>query len=424
MHSSILDWQLYEGLFTTQAMRHLYSEDSTFAHWLQVEQALALCQADLGMIPAAAAREIAALRPEQLDRVAIQHATAQVGRPIVSLVSEISQQVSPAATDWVHFGATTQDIMDTAAILQLRQALDLLQGQLNSTEAQLLRLTELGQDMPMVGRTNGQHAQPMTFGLKASVWLQEFRRHQQRLAEVRPRVLSIQLAGAVGTLSAMGQQGPQLRSSLAARLELADCTVHWQNARDSMAEVMQFIGLVATSVSKVGKQLNMLASTEIAEVYEGYQQGAGKSSAMPHKRNQRGSEFAEALGLLARQRAGGCYDLCMHEHERSGGAWIMEWVLIPETLLLGAGALQALNTTLEKLQLDDERMRQNMALTGGLIYSEHLVNELAATLGKCEAKRIVELACAKAQDSGQSLWSVIERQPEFVELLNVRKIAP
>lgn len=409
--TGLFDSQIWGDTFCPAPLRSVFDEKRTVACWLEFEKALSLSQADLGMIPKDAADAIAAIPADQIDLEAIGKTTAVVGRPIVGLVAEMVRIVPDLAKDWVHYGSTTQDVFDSGTILQIRDALRIVSPQIDGIVARLSELEERGKSAVMIGRTNAQHAQPITFGLKAGVWRSEFERHVLRLEEAASRVLQVQFGGAVGTIASMGDKRFELRQAVAGRLGLGWTHPHWQNARDNIAELVLVLGLVATSVNKIGRELNRLASTDIGEVEEAAVDGAGRSSAMPHKRNSRSSEFADSIGGMARRAALGAYDICLHEHERSGGAWIGEWRIVPDVFCLTGAALVALDRLLRNLVIHEDRMLENINATHGAVLSERIVMTLAPHIGKSAARSLVEESLKKAVRQNASLVDVLASEP-------------
>lgn len=359
------------------------------------------------MIPADAASRIAeTARAERIDFDAMREQTDIVGYPILPLVHQLAAMCGDAGR-YVHWGATTQDIMDTASVLQLREALDLIEADLREVRAILRRLAETHRDTPMAGRTHLQHALPITFGYKAAVWLTMFDRHQQRLAQLRERVEFVQLGGAAGTLASMGDDGLRVQDSLARELNLRVPPTPWHVARDGFAEAVNWLALVTGSLGKVAYDIMMMASTEFGEVYEPFVKGRGASSTMPQKRNPISSELMLAAAKAVRQHAGLMLDGMVQDFERATGPWHAEWIAIPESFILAAGALHQAKFALGGLIVDAPRMRRNLNLTNGLIVAEAVMMALAPALGRQEAHDVVYDACRRACDTGRGLAEVL-----------------
>lgn len=358
----MLEGPIYRDLFSTDQMRDIWSEDNTVGLWLEVEKAVCAEQADLGLVPQKAANALAAITADRLDRPRLAVDMALAGRPIVGLTKQLREQVGPPADQSIHKGITTQDLMDTAMIMQMAASLALIDAELDRALQALERLDEAHGSTPMIGRTNGQHALPMTFGQKLAAWSADLSRRRASLASAADRGLWLQLGGPVGNLSAFDPPTAlNLREGVARRLGLRPPTVHWQNARDGIAEIVQSVGLLGASLCRIAHNVNALSATDIGELREVSCTGQGASSSMAHKQNQRASEFAEALGRLTRQRAEQIGEVTLHEHERSGGVWIAEWVIVPETFLKASGALFWTNRMLDSLVVDQDLMADNLA---------------------------------------------------------------
>ncbi|MBX6742841.1 MAG: 3-carboxy-cis,cis-muconate cycloisomerase, partial [Acetobacteraceae bacterium] len=296
------DSPVFGALYGTDAMRAVFGEPAFLQRMLDVEAALARAQARLGIVPAEAAAAItAAARAEKLDLPALAAATRNTGYPVVGLVKQLSALAGPEAGRWTHWGATTQDIMDTAVVLQMRDAFALLQAELAAVIAGLARLARAHRGTVMAGRTHLQHALPVTFGYKVAVWLSPLITMQERLAQLRPRVERLQFGGAAGTLASLGDQGLRVQEELGRELGLAVPDIPWHVARDGIAEAVGFLGLLTGALSKLATDVILLMQTEVAEVAEPHQAGRGGSSTMPQKRNPIACEYilAQARGVQA-----------------------------------------------------------------------------------------------------------------------------
>ena len=261
----------------------------------------------------------------------------------------------------------------------------------------------------MIGRTNGQYAQEITIGLKLGVWRAELKRRRGALADAAGRALFIQFGGAVGTLAAFGDQGSALRRDVAKALDLQAADIHWQNARDGVAEVVSQLGVLCASLEKIGRECNALCSDDIGEMRERAPNGAGASSAMPHKQNQRCSEFAEAVARLGRHRASQAADLMGHQHERSGGVWIAEWMTVPDVFLCASGALSWTSRLFSSLEVDEIATARNLTASGGTGESERYTLLLAKHIGRAAARDAVARACARSRKSGATLLDELQR---------------
>ena len=358
----MLDGTLYAGLFASAEMRAIWSEQSTIASWLSVEQAIAACEADRGLIPKDAAGRLAAISVGDLDLDRLAADMSIAGRPIIGLVRQLRERVGPEAAPHIHHGSTTQDVMDTALVLQMRSGIDLVGGAIDRIVASLDGLDKAHGDAPMIGRTNGQHAEPLTFGLKLAGWREELTRRQAALTDAAARGLTVQFGGPVGNLANFDPaEGIALRDALAGHLALGSGDTHWQNARDGIGEIVAALGLLCATLCRIAHNVNALSGSDIAELHEPHGHGKGASSSMAHKRNQRASEFAEAVARLGRQRAEQIGEIMLHEHERSGGVWIAEWIIVPEVFRYCSGALMWVERMLSGLVVDRERMWANLS---------------------------------------------------------------
>ncbi|HEY7551453.1 MAG TPA: adenylosuccinate lyase family protein [Hyphomicrobiaceae bacterium] len=404
-------------------MRAAFSDEAAVRRWVDVEVALAAAEARAGVIPHEAAEAIRrGARPEAIDLARLKAETDLVGYPIVGVVHQLANQVGEAGR-YVHWGATTQDIMDTATVLQVREALVLVEADLTAIDTALAGLTGRHRRTVMAGRTHLQHALPVTFGHKAAVWLAAVRRHRQRLAELRPRVLVGQFAGAAGTLASLGDRGLAVHDALMDELGLGRPSAPWHVARDGLAETVAFLGLVTGSLAKVATDVMLLMQSEVAEAFEPFVQGRGSSSTMPQKRNPISCELIVAAARIVRGNVGLMLDAMLADHERATGPWHLEWVAVPEAFLAASGALRQSRFMLEGLTVDAGRMRRNLDLTGGLIVAEAVMMALARHTGRGAAHDLVYGACRAALDNGTTFLAELERLPEVTRHLNPQRLA-
>lgn len=350
------DFMISRDCFSTEEMRCIWSETGTISAWLKVEQTLAECQAKAGIIPPEAAEAICAINVSDLDHEVLASEMLLVGRPIVGLVKELKRQVAEKA-EHVHHASSTQDIMDTAIALQMKHGLIELTKGLDRLVGLLNRHIETHPDKLIMARTNGQYAVPISLAMKLGVWRSELLRRKESLDQAALRGLNVQVGGPVGDLRGYDEDhGERVKTAVADALGLGTITPNWQSARDGIADVVTAIGTLSASLCKIAHTLNLLSSSDIAEVSETYTKGRGASSSMPHKKNQRASEFAEAVARLARQRSEQIGELTLHEHERSGGVWIGEWVVVPEVFLLASGAVMWSETLLRSIEFKFEKV--------------------------------------------------------------------
>ena len=337
MTVSPIDSEVYGGLFTTPAMREALSDGARFQRMLDVEAALARAQGRLGLIPAEAAKEITAKADiARFDLDLVRQGTELAGYPVVPLVQQLSEACAGEAGRYVHWGATTQDIVDTGLVLQIGDALRLLAEDLDGVAAALATLAARFRDAPMAGRTHLQHALPVTFGFKCALWLSPVRRHQTRLAGLREDIRVVQFGGAVGTLASLGEDGLRVAETLAAELRLRPPPIAWHVERAALAEIACFLGLLTGTLGKIATDIALLMQTEVGEVAEPYQKGRGGSSTMPQKRNPIACELILAAASNVRQLVPVMLGAMIADHERATGPWHAEWVALPQMLALAA----------------------------------------------------------------------------------------
>jgi 3-carboxy-cis,cis-muconate cycloisomerase len=425
MAIGMLDSAVFADMFGAPEMRRVFSDEAFFARCIEIEAALARAQARLGIIPteAAAAISRAADPPPVLDMARLKSETENVGYPILPLVRQLATAAG-AAGRWLHWGATTQDIMDTAAVLQIRAGLRLIEEDLAAARGHLAELARCYRDTPMAGRTHLQHALPITFGYKAAVWLAALDRHADRLGELRPRVLLVQFGGAAGTLASLGSAEVAVRSrgELARELDLGDPPITWHSARDGIAETIQVLALVVGSLAKIAYDVMLMSATEFGEAAEPFAAGRGSSSTMPQKRNPISCELIFAAAKIMRQHAGLALDALVTDFERATGPWHIEWVALPEAFGYAAGALRQARFLLGGLVVDAGRMAENLAMTHGLIVAEAVMMGLAPHTGRNEAHDLVYDACRTAIDSDRPLFDVLLEIPAVAGPLGAEKL--
>lgn len=419
MSTTVFDSNLFRDMFGTAEMRAVFSDKALIERYIEVEVALAKAEARCGVIPREAAAQIAELsRYESLDLALMQHETEIVGYPILPLVEQLSKLCGEAGR-YVHWGATTQDIMDTAVVLQVRAALALVERDIQAVRGLLADLAQRYRDTPMAGRTHLQHALPITFGYKCAVWLSMFDRHAERLVELRPRVEVGQFAGAAGTLASLGDKGLEVQAALMQELGLGVPQATWHVARDGLAETLNFLGLVTASLGKVALDIMMMMTSELGEAYEPFVKGRGASSTMPQKRNPISCELMYAAAKGVRQQAGLMLDAMIQDFERSTGPWQAEWIAIPEAFALTGASLGQARFMLAGLDVRTERMRRNLDMTQGLIVAEAVMMGLAPALGRQVAHDVVYAACRMANDQGISLFEALKAQGEATAQLDL-----
>jgi 3-carboxy-cis,cis-muconate cycloisomerase len=424
MPTHIADSVFLRDLYGTDAMRAIFSDASLLQRWLDVEVALAQAQAELGVIPDAAAQEISRKADaEALDWAIIKRGIDHTLHPIVPVIRELQRLCADDAGEWIHYGATTQDIMDTAVVLQLKQAIALIEAQLNGLIEALAILAERHRDTLMTGRTHGQHALPLTFGFKVAVWLEEFNRHRARLAECKPRVLVGQFGGAVGTLASITTLHPlETRQRMMALLGLGTPAITWHVAHDGFAECANVLALIAGSCGKIANEVILLQKSEVWELEEPYVEGKIGSSTMPHKRNPMVCEAIVALSRLVFNSARNGWDGLIQSHERDWSVNHMEWAYVPEVCVLTDGALAQTRHVLQALRVHPERMAANTQALGGLMLSEAVMFALGKHVGKQTAHELVHACAMRAIDTGRNFRDELLANTMIAQYLSASEI--
>ncbi|HCE6396311.1 TPA: 3-carboxy-cis,cis-muconate cycloisomerase [Pseudomonas aeruginosa] len=418
--------QLFDAYFTAPAMRAIFCDAGRVQGMLDFEAALARAEARVGLIPPEAVAPIAAVcRAELYDFAALAQAIATAGNSAIPLVKALGKRIAASdaeAERYVHLGATSQDAMDSGLILQLRAAIELIEGDLATLADALAAQAERHADTPLAGRTWLQQATPVTLGMKLAGVLGAITRHRQRLNELKPRLLCLQFGGASGSLAALGEQAWPVAEVLAAELQLHLPEQPWHTQRDRLVEFASLLGLIAGSLGKLGRDLSLLMQTEAGEVFEPSAPGKGGSSTMPHKRNPVGAAVligaaTRAPGLVATMLAA-----MPQEHERSLGLWHAEWETLPELCCLVSGALQQALLAVPGLEVDAARMRSNLELTQGLVLAEAVSIALAQCIGRDAAHHLVEQCCRQAVQQGVHLRAVLGANAEVSAELSAAEL--
>jgi 3-carboxy-cis,cis-muconate cycloisomerase len=419
MSSTVFDSFLFRDMFGTPQMRDIFSDAGYVERIVRTEVALALAEARVGVIPGEAAQAVAATcDAARLDRDRLHRDTDNVGYPVLPIVTQLAEQCGDAG-GYLHWGATTQDIVDTATVLQCADGLAVVAESLDRLRASLRCLAAEHVDTVTAGRTHLQHAVPITFGYRAAVWVSALDRHAERLAEVRRRDLMVQLGGAAGTLASLGAgpAGLAVRAALADELGLRDPEITWHVARDGLVEIVALLAAMGGSVGKIGTDVAMMCSVEFGELAEPFVPGRGASSTMPQKRNPISSELMVAAAKLLRDKSSAMLDAMVQDFERATGPWHVEWAVIPEAFLLVSTSLHQADLMLSGLEVDTIRMRSNLDLSHGLIAAEAAMMALAPMLGRQTAHRTVYEACRRAIESGTDLATELRRDQDIVDKL-------
>ncbi|SEE19252.1 3-carboxy-cis,cis-muconate cycloisomerase [Pseudomonas migulae] len=414
--------QLFDAYFTARDMRDVFCDQGRVQAMLDFEAALARAEACVGLIPQAALAPIeAACRAEHYDFAALGEAIATAGNSAIPLVKALGKQIASThaqAERYVHLGATSQDVMDTGLVLQLRRALELIEGdlaQLGETLAtQALRFVAT----PLAGRTWLQHATPVTLGMKIAGWLGAVTRSRQRLQELKPRLLVLQFGGASGTLAALGEQAMPIAQALAGELQLTLPDQPWHTQRDRLVEFASVLGLIAGSLGKLGRDISLLMQTEAGEVFEPSAPGKGGSSTMPHKRNPVGAAVLIGAATRVPGLLSTLFSAMPQEHERSLGLWHAEWETLPEICCLVSGSLKQALLVADGLEVDAERMARNLDLTQGLVLAEAVSIVLAQRVGRDTAHHLLEQCCKRAVAEQRHLRAVLGDEPQVTAELS------
>lgn len=406
--ASVFDSQIYRDLFSTPQMRGIFSDETLIKNWLLYERTLAQAQAEAGVIPEANAKAIAkAARWENVDLEVLRQGTNKTGRAISTLLKIIRKAGGKEVSDYLHWGSTTQDVMDTATVLQVREALKLTDNQLMRVIKQMAYLATKHRATVMVARTNGQQATPTSFGFRIATYMAELHRHRQRIADLMPRISVGQSSGAVGTLSATGPKGLDVQARVMKKLDLTVPIIPWNASRDHFSEAVGVLGMIHGTLGRLATDINNWSRLEVAEVKEGE---GGASSTMPQKKNPRASEFMGGLAQMARIRMSGMLEITAHTDTRTGSPWIVEWSLIPEMFMITSASLNRAERMFAKLEVFPQRMRSNLALSDGYTMSEAVMQYMANKIGRGAAFKAVKGAIKKAKP-GQTLRDVILATP-------------
>ncbi len=405
---------LLDALFRYDALDQLFTDEARIQGMLDFEAALARAEANCGIVPSSQAQIIASkCRAEYFDFLAIAKDAALSGNLAIPLIRKLTELVAHQDKDaarFVHWGATSQDAIDTGCLLQVRGALDLIKQDLARLSDTLIAVAEKHRATPVVARTWMQQALPTTFGFIVAGWLDAVTRHRKRVAEIKPRVLTLQFGGAVGTLAALGGRGPEVAKALAEELRLALPAIPWHTHRDRIVELATALGLCTGTLGKIARDISLHTQTEIAELFEPFVEGRGGSSTMPHKRNP----VTCAVVLAAAARLPGLVATLLsampQEEQRGLGGWHAEWETLPEIVCLCGGALHHLVEMVPGLDVDAERMRKNLETTNGLIFAEAVTMALGDRMGKMPAHLLVEAACKKSREQNRHLKDVFREE--------------
>ena len=405
-----LDCEVLRDLYGTEEVRAVFESRALVQAWLDVERVLAEAEAEVGVVPVAAAERIAAeCDASRYDLGELREGIAASKHPLVPLIRALVERCGDAG-GWVHWGATTQDIVDTALVLQARRAIAPIARDLDRAWHAACDLAIEHAETPMAGRTHAQHAVPITFGLKAATWADELGRARDRLASAAERALVAQLSGAAGTFATLGEAAGPVQEAFARRLGLGCADVHWHATRDRLRDLAHALGGIGAVAERIASEVVRLQSTEIAEVAEPSTDAHVGSSTMPQKRNPMTCEYIVAGARLLRGQVSVITDAPAHAYERDMGFWATEWIALPEAFVLCAGVAAKLGAVLGDLEVDTARMRENLDLTRGQIMAEAVMMRLGAAMGHEPAHALVLSASRRASGEGRSLIDVLARR--------------
>jgi len=397
-------------LFSEAEVAEQFSDPKFVQAMLAVVSVLAKVQGRLGVIPIEAAIRIAdAAANLRIDYGRLRSGVEISGVPVIELVRQLREQVGGKAADYVHWGATSQDIIDTARVLQIRTALAILESKLESVIQNLAQLADRHRHTLMAGRTHSQQAVPITFGFKAANWLAPLLRHRERLAELKPRILAVQFGGAVGTLASLGESGTQVQEALAEELKLNLLPIPWHTQRDSMAELASWLSLITGSLAKIAQDIILLAQSEVGELRESGDASHGGSSTMPQKSNPIISELVITAARTNASLLGSMHQAQIQEHERGTHGWQMEWLILPQMFTLTTTALKKALYLSQNLDIDEVRMRENVVQSNGLMLAERVSYALVeASMSKANANQLVKEGCRIVMKEGRHLIDVMK----------------
>lgn len=418
--------QLFDAYFSQPQMSEIFSDHGRLQGMLDFEAALARAEASTGLIPAEVVEDIqAGCRAELFDFAELAVAIGNAGNSAIPLVKALGKKIAarnPTAERYVHMGATSQDVMDSGLVLQLREAIVLLERDLAELAESLARQAQRYAVTPLAGRTWLQQATPVTLGMKIAAWLGAITRHRQRLQELKPRLLSLQFGGASGTLAALGAQALPVAEALAHELQLSLPEQPWHTQRDRLVEFASWLGLIAGSLGKMGRDISLLMQTEVGEVFEPAAAGKGGSSTMPHKRNPVGAAVMISASVRAPGLVATMFAAMPQEHERSLGLWHAEWETLPELCCLVSGSLQQALQVIPALEVNAEQMLTNLDSTRGLVLAEAVSIALAQRIGRDAAHHLIEQSCRQAVQQGLHLREVLGADPQVSAELSAAEL--
>jgi len=423
MASNVIDSELYKDYFGTERMRQIFSDTNQVQKWMDCEAALARVEARLGLIPEAAAVAISQkAHAELIDLANIKSEIDKTGHPFVALIKVYKAICEGNSGEYLHWGATSQDIMDTGMVLQIKEAYAVIADRLDEVYQCVCDKAAEHRNLVMVGRTNGQQAMPITLGFKFAVWGFELKRSIDRLQACKDRLLVGEFAGAVGTIASLGEHGIEVQEQLFAELGLGTPSIAWFTARDTLAEFISILGIIASTLGKIGNEVYSLQKTEIAELEERSGEGSVGSSTMPHKRNPFVSMQIVTLAKLVRSAATSAMDAIEQEHERDPRGMQVEWEALSKACLMTDAALDKTIGLVTNIVVKPENMKRNLEVLHGLIFSEAIMLKLAEKMGRQTAHEVVHKVAMQAINEKVSVKELLLASPEVMNILTAKQL--
>jgi 3-carboxy-cis,cis-muconate cycloisomerase len=417
---------LLAPMLSSGPMRRICDDTTTLQHMLDFEAGLARAEAAVGVIPGHTVEPIAkACRTESFDLAQLAEAATRSGNLAIPMVKALTAAVAKGNAEagrYVHWGATSQDVIDTATMLSLRGGIDVLLADLDRAINGFADLARRHRHTAVVARTWLQHALPMPFGLKLAEYAAALHRSRLRLKRLREETLALQFGGAAGTLAALGDKGLAVAEALSRELRLTLPEAPWHTHRDRIAEAASVFAIVTGTCGKIARDTSLMMQTDVGEAFEPAGEGRGGSSTMPHKRNPIAAATALGAATMAPNLAATIFAAQVQDHERSAGPWHAEWPTLPTLMLVTSGALAAIVDLAEGLEVDVARMRENLDATEGLIMAEAIAFALAEKIGKADAHHLVEAASKKAVADKKHLRDVLMNDLKVTAQLPREKI--
>ena len=419
MSSNMIDSVLFGNMFGSKRMRDVFSDENMLQKWLDVEGSLAKAEGTLGIIPKASAEEITRKsKVEFIDMEALGKAIIKANHPIMPVVKALQNACDGDHGQYVHWGATTQDIMDTGVSLQLKEAVPFIKEGLTSLTQNLIVLAEKHKNTLMAGRTYGQHALPITFGYKVAIWLEETMRQLTRLERVEETLYVGEMFGAVGTLASLEKEGRKVQDMMFAELGLSVPTVAWHVSRDNLTDLAGVLANISGTLDKIVREVIALQKTEIGELLEPTKKGAVGSSTMPHKRNPMTSSNISALTKLVRNNAAALLNSAVQEHERDLTGWQVEWQALPEMMIYLDYCLEKTTEIVGRLEVNEERMMINANITKGFLLSEKVMLAVGEKIGRQDAHDVVHTSVELANEAAITFTQALLKNEKVMELFS------